>query len=46
MFALNRLAYDKLIHFHEVDKDAHFAQWEQPGLFTEELRPAFRSVRL
>ncbi len=32
--------------FHEVDKDAHFAQWEQPGLFTEELRPVFRSVRL
>ena len=35
MLALNRFAYHKLIHFHEVDKDAHFAQWEQPELFTD-----------
>jgi pimeloyl-ACP methyl ester carboxylesterase len=40
-----RRAYPKLIYFHEVDKGGHFAAWEQPQLFSEELRAAFRSLR-
>ena len=36
---------DNLIHFNEVDRGGHFAAWEQPQLFTEELRTAFRSLR-
>jgi pimeloyl-ACP methyl ester carboxylesterase len=40
-----RRAYPNLIYFHEVDKGGHFAAWEQPQLFTEELRAAFRSLR-
>jgi hypothetical protein len=31
--------------FHEVDKGGHFAAWEQPELFSEELRVALRSLR-
>jgi pimeloyl-ACP methyl ester carboxylesterase len=38
-------AYSKLIYFNEVDKGGHFAAWEQPGLFSEEVRAAFRSLR-
>jgi pimeloyl-ACP methyl ester carboxylesterase len=38
-------AYPKLIYFNEVDKGGHFAAWEQPQLFSEELRAAFRSLR-
>jgi pimeloyl-ACP methyl ester carboxylesterase len=38
-------AYPKLIYYHRVDKGGHFAAWEQPKLFTEELRNAFRSLR-
>jgi pimeloyl-ACP methyl ester carboxylesterase len=38
-------AYPKLIHYNKVDKGGHFAAWEQPKLFTEELRTAFRSLR-
>jgi pimeloyl-ACP methyl ester carboxylesterase len=40
-----RRAYPNLVYFHEVDKGGHFAAWEQPQLFAEELRAAFRSVR-
>jgi pimeloyl-ACP methyl ester carboxylesterase len=38
-------AYPKLIYFNEVDKGGHFAAWEQPALFSAELRSAFRSLR-
>ena len=38
-------AYPNLIHFNEVDKGGHFAAWEHPQLFAEELRAAFRSLR-
>jgi pimeloyl-ACP methyl ester carboxylesterase len=38
-------AYPNLIHYNEVDKGGHFAAWEQPQLFSEEVRAAFRSVR-
>lgn len=38
-------AYPNLIHYNKVEKGGHFAAWEQPQLFTEELRAAFRSLR-
>jgi pimeloyl-ACP methyl ester carboxylesterase len=38
-------AYPNLIHYNQVDKGGHFAAWEQPQLFAEELRTAFRSLR-
>jgi len=38
-------AYPKLIHYNKVAKGGHFAAWEQPQLFCEELRTAFRSLR-
>jgi len=38
-------AYSKLLYYHRVDKGGHFAAWEQPQLFSEELRAAFRSLR-
>jgi pimeloyl-ACP methyl ester carboxylesterase len=38
-------AYHHLIYFHEVDKGGHFAAWEQPQLFSEEIRAAFRPLR-
>ncbi len=38
-------SYHKLIYFHEVDKGGHFAAWEQPQLFTEEIRAAFKALR-
>jgi pimeloyl-ACP methyl ester carboxylesterase len=40
-----RRAYRNLIYFHEVDKSGHFAAWEEPELFSAELRAAFRSLR-
>ena len=40
-----RRAYRNLIYFHEVEKGGHFAAWEQPQLFAEELRAAFKSLR-
>jgi pimeloyl-ACP methyl ester carboxylesterase len=38
-------AYPKLIHYNKLDRGGHFAAWEQPTLFTEELRAGFRSLR-
>lgn len=38
-------AFPKLIYYNRLDKGGHFAAWEQPKLFTEELRTAFRSLR-
>jgi pimeloyl-ACP methyl ester carboxylesterase len=38
-------AYPNLIYFNEVDKGGHFAAWEQPQLFSAEVRAAFRSLR-
>jgi pimeloyl-ACP methyl ester carboxylesterase len=38
-------AYPKLIHYNRLDKGGHFAAWEQPELFTTELRTAFRPLR-
>ena len=38
-------AYPNLIYFNEVDRGGHFAAWEQPELFSTELRAGFRSLR-
>ena len=38
-------AYPNLTYFNEVDRGGHFAAWEEPELFSEELRAAFASVR-
>ncbi len=38
-------AYPKLIYYNRLPKGGHFAAWEQPQLFAEELRAAFKSVR-
>jgi pimeloyl-ACP methyl ester carboxylesterase len=38
-------AYPKLIYFNEVDKGNHFAAWQEPELFTTEVRAAFSSLR-
>jgi pimeloyl-ACP methyl ester carboxylesterase len=40
-----RRAYRNLMYFNEVDKGGHFAAWEQPELFSAELRAAFKSLR-
>ncbi len=38
-------AYPNLIHYNRLPTGGHFAAWEQPTLFTDELRTAFRSLR-
>jgi pimeloyl-ACP methyl ester carboxylesterase len=38
-------AYHKLIYFNEAERGGHFAAWEQPQVFSEELRAAFRTLR-
>jgi pimeloyl-ACP methyl ester carboxylesterase len=38
-------AYHNLIYYHRVGKGGHFAAWEEPQLFSEEIRTAFRSLR-
>jgi pimeloyl-ACP methyl ester carboxylesterase len=40
-----RGAYPNLVNCHEVDKGGHFTAWEQPQLFSQEVRAAFRSLR-
>jgi pimeloyl-ACP methyl ester carboxylesterase len=37
--------YPNLIYFNEADRGGHFAAWEEPQLFTEELRASFQSLR-
>jgi pimeloyl-ACP methyl ester carboxylesterase len=38
-------AYPKLIHYNKLAKGTHFAAWEQPQVFSQELRAAFKSLR-
>jgi pimeloyl-ACP methyl ester carboxylesterase len=38
-------AYPKLIHYNKLNKGGHFAAWEQPQLFVDELRAGFKSLR-
>jgi pimeloyl-ACP methyl ester carboxylesterase len=38
-------AYPKLIHYNKVAKGGHYAAWEQPRIFSEEVRAGLRSLR-
>ena len=38
-------SYPNVIYFNQVDKGGHFAAWEEPEIFSSELRAAFRSLR-
>jgi pimeloyl-ACP methyl ester carboxylesterase len=38
-------AYPKLIYYNKLDKGGHFAAWEQPKVFSEEVRAGFRPLR-
>ena len=38
-------SYPNVVYFHEVDRGGHFAAWEEPDLFSSELRAAFSSLR-
>jgi pimeloyl-ACP methyl ester carboxylesterase len=38
-------SYPNVTYFHEVDKGGHFAAWEEPELFSTEVRAAFKSLR-
>ena len=38
-------ALDDLIYFNELDRGNHFAAWQEPELYTSEVRAAFRSLR-
>jgi pimeloyl-ACP methyl ester carboxylesterase len=38
-------SYPNLTYFNEVDRGGHFAAWEEPALFSEEMRAAFRPLR-
>jgi pimeloyl-ACP methyl ester carboxylesterase len=38
-------AYPKLSYYNKLDKGGHFAAWEQPEIFSQEIRAAFRSLR-
>jgi pimeloyl-ACP methyl ester carboxylesterase len=38
-------AYPKLVYFNEVEEGNHFAAWQEPDLFTNEVRAGFKSLR-
>ena len=38
-------SYGTLTYFNEVDRGGHFAAWEEPQIFSEEMRAAFTSMR-
>lgn len=38
-------AYPNLVYYNKLDRGGHFAAWEQPQLFSEEVRAAFRTLR-
>jgi pimeloyl-ACP methyl ester carboxylesterase len=38
-------AYPKLVHYNKLPKGGHFAAWEQPGFYSEEVRTGFKSLR-
>ncbi len=38
-------AYPNLIHYNKLPRGGHFAAWEQPMLFAQEMRDAFRTLR-
>jgi pimeloyl-ACP methyl ester carboxylesterase len=41
----NITMYPGLAYFSEVERGGHFAAWEEPKLFSDEVRAAFRSLR-
>ncbi len=41
----SKAAYPTMYYYHKAKKGGHFAAWEQPQIFTEELRAAFKSLR-
>jgi len=38
-------AYPKLIHYNRLPKGGHFAAWEQPQVYSQEVRDGLRSIR-
>jgi hypothetical protein len=42
---LAELRPDNLLYYNRLDRGGHFAAWEQPQLFSEEMRAAFRTLR-
>ena len=38
-------SYPNVVYFNEADRGGHFAAWEEPELFSTEIRAAFRSLR-
>jgi pimeloyl-ACP methyl ester carboxylesterase len=38
-------AYPQLIHYAQIDEGGHFAAWEKPAIFAQEMRTTFRSLR-
>jgi pimeloyl-ACP methyl ester carboxylesterase len=40
-----RRAFPSLVYFHEADKGGHFAAWEEPRVFSDEIRAGFQSLR-
>jgi pimeloyl-ACP methyl ester carboxylesterase len=38
-------AYHDLVYFNEAEKGGHFAAWEEPAIFSQEMRAAFKSLR-
>jgi pimeloyl-ACP methyl ester carboxylesterase len=38
-------SYPNVVYFNAVDRGGHFAAWEEPELFSTEIRAAFRSLR-
>src|SRR6058998_768391 len=38
-------SYPNVVYFNEAERGGHFATWEEPELFSRELRAAFRSLR-
>ncbi|MGY1679294.1 epoxide hydrolase family protein [Geodermatophilus sp. SYSU D01176] len=40
-----RRAFPTLVYFHEAERGGHFPAWEEPQVFAEEMRAAFRSLR-
>lgn len=44
-FSWAERAYPRLMHYNKVEKGGHFAAWEQPQLFSEEVRAGFSSLR-
>jgi hypothetical protein len=39
------MSYPTLTYFNKAERGGHFAAWEEPEIFSSELRNAFRSVR-